>query len=101
MQTPLTQDVRSYFKRLWTGKLTSVENIGFFLPVWLWFTSIVLVETLRLSPEPLFVAFLIVFPLSTVPFFRRRVGLLRLGIYGWLVPAAIITFVLSLLRIGH
>ena len=98
MQQFLSRELRSYYKRLWAGKFTSGENIGFFVPVWLWFAGVVFIELRGLSARPLLLTFFVVFALSTVPFFRRRIGFLRFGILGWLLPAAIATFVLAFLK---
>jgi succinate-acetate transporter protein len=80
------------------GSVTAPENIRWFLPVWGWFALAVWVGLRKSSPQVLFVTFLFVFFASAVPFFCRRVGMLRLGLFGWLLPAICATVVTQLFR---
>jgi succinate-acetate transporter protein len=80
------------------GSVTAPENIRWFLPVWGWFALAVWVELRKSSPEVLFITFFFVFLASAVPFVCRRVGMLRLGLFGWLLPAICATVVTQLFR---
>ena len=91
-------DSPAYFRRLWMGSVTAPENIRWFFPVWGWFALAVWVELRKASPQFLFVTFFFVFFASAVPFFCRRVGMLRLGLFGWFLPAICATVVIQLFR---
>ena len=91
-------DLRSYFRRLWMGKVTALENICWFIPIWIWFGFLVWIELRKSSPAILFVLFFFAAVASAVPFFCRRIGLLRLGFFGWLLPAIIAAVVTQILR---
>ncbi len=79
------------------GSVTAPENIRWFLPVWTWFALLVWVALRKSSFQVLFVTFFFVFVASAVPFLCRRVGLLRLGLFGWLLPAICAAVVTQLL----
>jgi len=80
------------------GSVTAPENIRWFLPVWVWFALLVWVALRKSSFQVLSVTFFFVFVASAVPFLCRRVGLLRLGLFGWLLPAICAAVVTQLLR---
>jgi hypothetical protein len=62
---------------LWHGRVTAVENIVFFIPFWLWLGCVVYIALRRLPEEVLHFTFFPVALASTLPFFFRRIGLLR------------------------
>ena len=80
------------------GSVTAPENIRWFLPVWAWFAFLVWVALRKSAAQVLFVTFFFVFFASAVPFFCRRIGLLRLGLFGWLVPAVCAAVVTQIFR---
>jgi hypothetical protein len=80
------------------GRVTAPENIRWFLPVWAWFALLDWVVLRKSSAQVLFVAFFFAFFASAVPFFCRRVGLFRLGLFGWLVPAICAAVVTQIFR---
>src|SRR6267378_101251 len=90
--------MRSLLSTSWGGKLTSSANIVFLIPAWAWFASVVLVEVQHLSQNFLLATFFPVFALSMLPFFRRKIGLLRLGIFGWLLPAIATAVVIGVIK---
>jgi hypothetical protein len=67
--------------------------------MWGWFALLVWIELRKSSAQVLFVTFFFVFSASAVPFFCRRVGLFRLGLFGWLLPATCAAAVTQILRI--
>ena len=72
------------------GSVTAPENIRWFVPVWLWFAFLIWTELRKASPTLLLVTFFVVGFASMVPFFCRRVGLLRFGVFVWLVPGFVL-----------
>ncbi len=80
------------------GSVTTRENIRWFFPLWAWFGLVVWIELRKSSPQILFVLFFFVAITSAVPFFCRRIGLLRLGFFGWLLPAIFAAIVTQILR---
>lgn len=80
------------------GSVIAPENIRWFIPVWAWFALVVWIELRKSSPQILFITFFFVFIASAVPFFCRRVGLFRLGIFGWLLPAVCAAVVIQIIR---
>jgi hypothetical protein len=80
------------------GSVTARENIRWFVPLWVWFGLLIWVELRRSSPAILFVLFFLAAVASAVPFFCRRIGLLRLGFFGWFLPAMFVAIVIQILR---
>ncbi len=80
------------------GRVTAPENIPWFLPLWAWLALVVWISLHNSSPAIVFVLFWFVAIASSVPFFRRRVGLLRFGIFVWLLPAVCAAIVTQILR---
>ena len=96
-------DLTAYFQRLWRGRVTARENIGFFIPIWLWFAYLVWIEAQRLGENVLYITFLVVVIVSMVPFFLRRVGLIRWWLFGFVLPATVAAVAVQCLRsfFGH
>ena len=89
--------IRAYLSRLWVGSATSPDNIGWFAILWAWFVLFVIAE---LRHWPLQIAgftLLICFFASGVPFFCRRVGLLRWWVFACLIPAIVAAIVTAYL----
>ena len=80
------------------GSITTPENILWFVPMWLWFAFLIWTELRKASPTLLLITFFVVGFASMVPFFCRRVGLLRFGVFVWLVPSICAAVVTQLLR---
>ena len=91
-------DFQAYHRRLWIGSVTAPETIRWFVPMWAWFAFLIWSALRKESPTVLFVAFWVVALASMVPFFCRRVGLLRFGVFVWVVPAVCAAVVTPLLR---
>jgi succinate-acetate transporter protein len=80
------------------GSVTAPQNIRWFVPVWVWFAFAVWVALRKSSPQLLFITFFVVFFASTVPFFCGRVGLVRQGVFGWLLPGLCATALIQIIR---
>ena len=80
------------------GNVTARKNVKWFIPVWLWFVSVVWIELQKLSLTILFITFFPVTLASMVPFFCRRIGLIRWWVFGWLFPVFLAVVVLQCLR---
>ena len=80
------------------GSITAPENIPWFVSMWAWFGLLIWTELRKTSFTVLLATFFIVGFASMVPFFCRRVGLLRFGLFVWLVPAICAALVTQLLR---
>ena len=91
-------DMRTYFRRLWRGKVTAPENVRWFIPVWLWFGLVVWTELQKLPENILFITLFPVTFLSWVPFFCGRIGLTRWWVFGWVFPVMVAFVVLQCLR---
>jgi hypothetical protein len=90
--------IRAYFSRLWAGRVTSSDNIKWFAILWVWFAVLVVGELRRWSPQILGFTLLLCFFASGVPFFSRRVGLLRWWMFACVIPAIIAVIVTQCLR---
>jgi hypothetical protein len=71
------------------GSVTAPENIRWFIPVWLWMGLLVAVALGKLPYELAFFTFFLVFFASSVPFFCRRVGLLRWWVFACVLPSLV------------
>jgi len=89
---------RAYISRLWTGRVTSPDNMRWFAILWAWFTLLVLAELRHWPLQILAFTFLICFFASGIPFFCRRVGLLRWWVFACVVPAVAAAIVTQCLR---
>jgi len=80
------------------GRVSAPENIRWFVPVWLWIALAGWIELRHFSPTILFVTFFFVFFASAIPFFCRRVGLIRWWLFGWVIPVIAMAVALQCLR---
>ena len=91
-------DLKAYSHRLWQGRVAARENVKFFVPIWLFFAFAIYVELRRLDERVLLFMFFPVFIISSIPFFLRRVGLMRWWIFGGVLPAMTAAIILQVLR---
>ena len=80
------------------GRVTAWQNVRWFLPMWAWFGLVVWISLRNASPTIALILFWFVAVASGVPFFCRRVGLLRFGIFVWFLPAVCAAIVIQILR---
>lgn len=78
--------------------MTAPENIGWFVPFWLWMGLVVWGELAGLPFGVLLFTFFIVFFASLIPLFYRRVGLFRWWVFTCAVPALVAAVVIQGLR---
>ncbi len=90
--------IRAYVSRLWAGRITSSDNIKWLAILWAWFALIVLAELRHWPLQILAFMLLLCFFASGVPFFRRRVGLLRWWVFACVIPAIVAAIVTQCLR---
>jgi hypothetical protein len=91
-------ELKGHFQRLWRGRVTARGNVGFLIPIWLWFVYLVWIETRRSGEEFLCVTFLPALIASMIPFFLRRLGLVRWWVLAAAIPATAAAVVVQLLR---
>ena len=91
-------NIRAYFSRLWVGRVTSPDNIRWFAALWAWFVLVVLTELRHWPPQILVFTLIICFFVSGIPFFCRRVGLLRWWVFACVIPAIVAAIVTQCAR---
>jgi len=91
-------NVAAYLQRLWMGRVTAPENIWWFIPIWLWFGAVVWIALRGSSPGILIVTLLFVFFVSGIPFFYRRIGLVRWWVFACAIPAILAAVVTQCFR---
>ena len=92
-------NITAYLRTLWMGSVTAPENVGWFIPAWLWSIFLFWAAVRRSSPQILFATFFVVFFVSSVPFFCRRVGLLRWWLFAYALPTVLAVVATQCIRI--
>ena len=87
------------FQRLWwRGRVTSRENIGYFIPFWFWLLFRAWGEVTQSSERMLSVTLYLVFVISWVPLVARRLGVVNAFLFGYVIPAAAVEVVIVCLQ---
>jgi hypothetical protein len=95
---PAAVDLNLYLRRLWTGSVTAPQNVRWFVPLWAWFGLVVWASLRHASSTVPFITFWLVAIASTIPFFCRRVGLIRLWLFVWVLPRICAALVIQIVR---
>ena len=82
----------------WIGRVTAPENIRWFIPIWPWFAAVVWIVLRGSLSGILIVTSFFVFFASGVPFFYRRVGLIRWWVFARAIPAILAAVVTQCFR---